>query len=149
MAVDNADDDDTLEFIWGNRKFSFADLVRLVEEKIDDGNNLCDGLAMAFWERLDSDEDNYLSQDLFTALSACNNSYCRHEAITSDCTRRVPALHVRDIIRLSRDRELDQYGDDNLAYNNVVIVAVDKLSYLLSSGGVGSYSHFADGETWW
>ena len=149
MVAQNADDDDTLECIWKSQKFSFNDLVRQVEEKINTGESLCDGLALAFWERLNSDEDNYLSQDLFTALSACNNEYCRYEAITSDCSSRVPALHVRDIIRLSRDRELDQYGDDNLAYNNVVIVAVDKLSYLLSSGGVGSYSHFADGETWW
>lgn len=47
--------------------------------------------------------------------------------------------------------ELDQYmyGKDFLASNNVESVAVDKLSYLPSDGGVGSYSHFADGETWW
>lgn len=44
--------------------------------------------------------------------------------------------------------ELDQYGKDFLASNNIESVAVDKLSYLPSCG-VGSYSHFADGETWW
>ena len=135
-------DENVKACIWGNRKIAFAELVHQVEDSLKKNGSLPDGLESAFWEGVYKAKPYQISQTLLVALSLCKNTWSRYEAVTAGwMNRKLPALPVRDIIRLSRDREIiDEYDDDYLETNTVVAVAVDKLSYFLSKSCVGSYS---------
>lgn len=91
-------------------------------------------------------KDSHLTPKLLLALSRCKGACSRCNALEN---KDGPLLPVRDIVRLSRDRELAEYDDECIQNNPIVIVAVDKLSQLIVRPGGSSKADFVNGETWW
>lgn len=73
------------------------------------------------------------------ALSKCSNINARGVAASN------ARLPLPNIIQFSQDKEVIE----SLLTNPLLQMAVDKLSHLLSDGGVASDSLFSRGETWW
>ena len=143
MLSANEEEDDVLRALYENRKCSLEMIVEKIRIDLNRAGNLTDALVESLWSAR-CDEGENLPADVVVAMSKDDNEYCRNNALA------LSQLPVSDIVRVYRDPLCDiDEASSFLRHNPVVQVAVEKISHLLSSSGVGSDSHFEKGEHWW
>ena len=142
MLSANEEEDAVLSGLYENRNCSLERIIEKTRADLNSAEDVSDALVEALWWQ--RNEAEKLPTDVVVAMSKVENEHCRYNTLS------LPQLPVSDIVRFCRDPNNDA-ADTNYALkrNPVLQVAVDKLSHLLSSSGVGSDSDFEKGEHWW
>ena len=134
--------DSVPEEVFQNESLPLADAVDFAAAVLEKDIELRVSLEHSLFRRLE-DEKDLLPVSLVVALSKKDRLFFQRRA--ASCSN----LPVKDILRMSRDKGIDQEVYDELEINPLLQVAVDKLYHLLSSGGVGNDDLFDKGEKWW